>query len=114
MASKDSAAVRDDISDTVGHIGAELRALKSDVARLGQQMAALASATGNDAYRGARRQARRARENLDSAVTEAGEAALDAAENISDTLEDAVNRRPLAALAIAAGVGFVVGAAWRR
>jgi ElaB/YqjD/DUF883 family membrane-anchored ribosome-binding protein len=84
------------------------------VAVLAQQMGRLASAAGNEAYGSAKGELRRARKRLNGAAAEAGEAVQEASENAAVVLEDAVANRPLAALAIAAGVGFVMGAAWRR
>jgi hypothetical protein len=41
-------------------------------------------------------------------------AAQDAAVSIEETLEDAIAQRPLTTLVLALGVGFLIGAAWRR
>jgi ElaB/YqjD/DUF883 family membrane-anchored ribosome-binding protein len=51
-------------------------------------------------------------------VSERGNAALDAAQNavgsIEDTLEEAIQQRPLATVALAIGLGFLIGVTWRR
>ena len=73
----------------------------------------------------ARKQARRgykqARANVDSVVSdvsERGNAALDAAQDaaatLEETLEEAIQERPLAAVGLAIGLGFLIGVTWRR
>ena len=42
------------------------------------------------------------------------DAAQDAANTIEETLEDAVAQRPLAAIGLAVGLGFLIGVTWRR
>ena len=66
-------------------------------------------------------QARRAKASVDSALSDAtdkGRAAVDAVRDVADTfgeaLEDSLQRRPYATLALAAGIGFLFGATWRR
>jgi ElaB/YqjD/DUF883 family membrane-anchored ribosome-binding protein len=38
----------------------------------------------------------------------------DVADTFGDALDDSLRRRPYATLAVAAGIGFLFGAAWRR
>jgi ElaB/YqjD/DUF883 family membrane-anchored ribosome-binding protein len=66
-------------------------------------------------------QARRAKASVDSALSDAqdkGREAVDAVRDVADTfgdaLEDSLQRRPYATLALAAGIGFLFGATWRR
>jgi ElaB/YqjD/DUF883 family membrane-anchored ribosome-binding protein len=42
------------------------------------------------------------------------DAAHDAASSIEETLEDAITQRPLATVALALGIGFLIGVTWRR
>ncbi len=42
------------------------------------------------------------------------DAAHDAATSIEETLEQAISERPLAAVGLALGLGFLVGVTWRR
>ncbi len=114
MASKDSTAIKDDVVETIGDIGSELRSLKEDVAVLVQQMTSLLSTTGDETLRDAKKRARTAKKQFDGMVSDATDSVHEASETLTELLGDAVNKRPLAALAIAIGVGFVVGAAWRR
>jgi ElaB/YqjD/DUF883 family membrane-anchored ribosome-binding protein len=41
-------------------------------------------------------------------------AAQSQASSLADTLEDVVRERPLSTIAFALGLGFVIGAVWRR
>ncbi len=41
-------------------------------------------------------------------------AARDAASSVGDAVADAIEERPIAALAFAMGVGFLIGVFWRR
>ncbi len=92
----------------------EFESLKEDVSKLTQQVASLVSSTGGAAYR-------RARKNLDGVISDAsdkGQEAMDAVKDVTSTIgdavEDAVYKRPVTTLALAAGIGFLIGAIWRR
>jgi ElaB/YqjD/DUF883 family membrane-anchored ribosome-binding protein len=45
---------------------------------------------------------------------EALEALREVSEVLTDRVEGALQRRPIVTLAVALGVGFLIGAAWRR
>jgi ElaB/YqjD/DUF883 family membrane-anchored ribosome-binding protein len=108
-------------SVTMEDIQRDLQVMRADVSRLAQQMAGLLSTTGSDALREVKAQMSRARQSLDSALADAserGKHAVDTVRQRADTaldeLEDSVRRRPFASLALALGLGFLVGAIWRR
>ena len=42
------------------------------------------------------------------------EDARDAAYSIEESLEDSIQERPLASVVIALGIGFIIGAAWKK
>ena len=99
----------------------DVTAVKSDIAALTDQITdalnTFAGATKNQA----RRSYKQARANVDSAlddVTARGSdmlgAAQDAAVSIEETLEDAIAQRPIAAVGLALGLGFLIGVTWRR
>jgi len=58
------------------------------------------------------------RTKFESTVSEVGGSGRDAihelGENIADIVEESLRERPIATLALAAGLGFLVGAAFRR
>ena len=98
-----------------------LETLKSDVARLTEQLATVADTTKDEAIDEVRAQMQRVRRTIDGLMSEASdrgqeavEAVREAAEDFSETLEDSMHRRPLTTLALAVAFGFICGVAWRR
>lgn len=99
----------------------DVLAVKSDIAALTDQITDALNTFANSASKQARRGYRQARDNMDSALDDMSErgsammgAAQDAAGSIEETLEDAITQRPLATVGLALGIGFLIGAAWRR
>lgn len=87
--------------------------IRDDIARLGQ--------VGSSLSDEARAQIDRIKETVDAIISDAGEKGREATEAVremtadfSDAVEDSVRDHPVTALAVALGVGFVLGAAWRR
>jgi|SRR5579864_6216584 len=96
-------------------------AVKKDLAALAEQITDTIGNLAGDARKQARRSYKQAHANVDAAisdVSERGSAALDAAQDaaasIEETLEDVIAQRPLATVALALGLGFLIGATWRR
>jgi ElaB/YqjD/DUF883 family membrane-anchored ribosome-binding protein len=92
----------------------DLQALRDDFARLAEQVSAILSSKGNAAWR-------RAKTSVDGVVSDAqakGEEAVGAVREVSDNFVEAIDQsiqeRPYATLAIAAALGFLFGATWRR
>jgi ElaB/YqjD/DUF883 family membrane-anchored ribosome-binding protein len=101
-------------NDTAGNIQSDLQALRDDFGRLAEQVTGLLAQTGNAAWR-------HARVHVDGVVADAqdkGREAVGAVREVSDRFADAVDRsikqRPYATLALTAGLGFLLGAIWRR
>jgi ElaB/YqjD/DUF883 family membrane-anchored ribosome-binding protein len=99
----------------------DVAAVKNDISALTEQITDALNSFAGTAGKQARRGYKQARANVDSAVddlAERGSAAMDAAQDtansIEETLEDLVQERPLATVALALGLGFLIGAAWRR
>jgi ElaB/YqjD/DUF883 family membrane-anchored ribosome-binding protein len=99
----------------------ELTAVKNDIAHLSQQIADAVNALATIAQRETRRGMRRARENVDTVVSDASEragavasAAQEAASSLQESLEEVIEERPLTSVAIALAIGFLVGVTWRR
>ena len=95
--------------------------MKNDISALTEQISDALNSFAGTAGKQARRGYKQARANVDSAVddlSERGSAAMDAAQDaatsIEETLEDLVHERPLATVGFALGLGFLIGAAWRR
>ena len=99
----------------------DVAAVKNDISALTEQISDALNSFAGTAGKQARRGYKQARANVDSAVddlSERGSAAMDAAQDaatsIEETLEDLVHERPLATVGLALGLGFLIGAAWRR
>ena len=92
----------------------DLQVLRDDFGRLAEQVSAIFSNKGNAAWR-------RAKTSVDGVVSDAqskGQDAVGAMREVSDHFVDAIDQsikeRPYATLAIAAALGFLFGATWRR
>jgi ElaB/YqjD/DUF883 family membrane-anchored ribosome-binding protein len=99
----------------------DIAAVKNDIAALTEQITDALNSFAGTAQKQARRGYKQARANVDSAVDDLSErsgamldAAQDAASTIEETLEDVITQRPLATVGLALGIGFLIGATWRR
>jgi ElaB/YqjD/DUF883 family membrane-anchored ribosome-binding protein len=112
-----------DLSDnaTYQRLEKDVSAVKNDIAALTDQITDALNAFAGQASKQARRGYKQARANVDSAIDDASErgsamlgAAQDAAVSFEETLEDVITQRPLATVGLALGIGFLIGATWRR
>jgi ElaB/YqjD/DUF883 family membrane-anchored ribosome-binding protein len=99
----------------------DLAAVKNDISQLSRRISDTLNAVSGEATKQARRGYRQARRNVDAALSDAQErgnaameAAQDAAASIEETLEEAIRERPVASIAVALGLGFLIGVTWRR
>lgn len=99
----------------------DVTAVKSDIAALTGQITDAINTFAGTAKKQAKRGYKQARAQVDSTMddmTERGgamlDAAQDAAHSIEETLEDVITQRPLATVGLALGLGFLIGATWRR
>ena len=99
----------------------DVEAVKNDISALADQISDVIEAFKGDASRQARRTYKQARANVDSMMSDASqrgsealEAAQDYAGTLEESLEDASTQRPLAAVGLAIGLGFLIGVTWRR
>ena len=99
----------------------DVAAVKNDISALTEQITDALNSFAGTAGKQARRGYKQARANVDSAVddfSERGSAAMDAAQDaassIEETLGDLIQERPLATVGLALGLGFLIGAVWRR
>ena len=95
--------------------------MKNDISALTDQITDVLNTFAGSASKQARRGYQEVRANADSAygdLSERGSAmmdsAYDAASSLEESLEDTITQRPLATVGIALGIGFLIGAAWRR
>jgi ElaB/YqjD/DUF883 family membrane-anchored ribosome-binding protein len=106
---------------TYDRLEEDVTAVKNDISALTDQITDALNSFAGTAKKQTRRGYKQARANVDSAVddlSERGSAALgaaqDAALSIEETLEDVITQRPLATVGLALGLGFLIGATWRR
>jgi ElaB/YqjD/DUF883 family membrane-anchored ribosome-binding protein len=99
----------------------DVAAVKNDITALADQITDALNSFAGTAGKQARRGYKQARANVETAVDDMSErgsavmdAAQDAAYSIEETLEDAITARPLATVGLALGLGFLIGATWRR
>src|SRR5271165_4760947 len=99
----------------------DLTAVKNDIADLSQKLSDAVNALGVVAQSQARRGLRNALSDVESLASDASDragavanAAHDAASSVGDTLADVIDERPVATLAFALGLGFLIGVTWRR
>ena len=99
----------------------DVTAVKNDIAALSEQITDAINSFAGTATKEARRGYKQARASAEQAVDDMSErgsammdSAHDAASSLEESLEDAITQRPLATVGIALGIGFLIGAAWRR
>ncbi len=99
----------------------DLIAVKNDIAHLSEQITDAVGALATVAQNRGRRGLRQARASVEEIISSASDrtgavagAARDAASSLADTLTDAIRERPVASVALAMGIGFIAGVAWRR
>jgi len=123
MSSTDGEIGMSNLTDktTYERLEKDVAAVKNDITALAGQITDALNSFAGSAGKQARRGYKQARANVDSAVGDISErgsavmgAAQDAAISIEETLEDVVTRRPLATVGLALGLGFLIGATWRR
>jgi ElaB/YqjD/DUF883 family membrane-anchored ribosome-binding protein len=92
----------------------DLEALRDDVAHLTQQLAGIVAAKGSKTWN-------RARSNVEGVISDAQDAGMEAVgavrevgDNVVDAVDESLKKRPYTTLALVAGIGFLVGATWRR
>ena len=99
----------------------DVAAVKNDIAALTDQITDALNSFAGTAGNQARRGYKQARANAEQAMGDMSErgsammdAAQDAASSIEESLEDVITQRPLATVGLALGLGFLLGAMWRR
>jgi ElaB/YqjD/DUF883 family membrane-anchored ribosome-binding protein len=94
-------------SATVESLQDDLSAMRDDVSKLGQHVVDLASAKGAAAYQ-------RVKKNFDATTGEATDAVREVKEKFTGALDESLEERPYTTLLVALGLGFAIGAIWRR
>jgi ElaB/YqjD/DUF883 family membrane-anchored ribosome-binding protein len=107
-----------DATATVEDIQRDVQALRDDLAKLAGQVGDLLSVGGAEALAGLKKRARRVQDELDDTMSDAGERGREALSDVSDhlgeALQESMQEHPLTTVALAVGLGFLFGTAWRR
>ncbi len=123
MSSTDGEDAMKNMTDktTTERLQKDLDAVKNDISALADQISDVLDAFKGDARKQAKRTYKQARANVDSVMSDVGkrgsdaiDAAQDYANTLEESLEDAITQRPLAAVGLAVGLGFLIGVTWRR
>jgi len=96
----------------------DLQALRDDFARLAEQVSAILSNKGNAAWQRAKTGVKTSVDGVVSDAQAKGQEAVGAMRDVSDhfveAIDQSIKERTYATLAIAAALGFLFGATWRR
>ena len=107
-----------DATATVENIQRDVQALRDDLAKLAGQVSELLSAGGGEAIAGIKERVHRMQDGLDETMSDMGErgreALSDVSEHLSEALQESIEEHPLTTIALAVGLGFLFGTAWRR
>jgi ElaB/YqjD/DUF883 family membrane-anchored ribosome-binding protein len=123
MSSTDGEDAMKNMTDkaTYERLQKDVDAVKNDISALADQLSDVIEAFKGDARKQAKRTYKQARASVDSVMSDVGKRgsdALDAAQDyagtLEESLEDAITQRPLAAVGLAVGLGFLIGVTWRR
>jgi ElaB/YqjD/DUF883 family membrane-anchored ribosome-binding protein len=106
------------VTDATQDVQHDLRALREDLSTLAQEVTNLMGSTGNQTLDDVKDRIRGIRSALDEVISEAGVRGRDTlrgvSENLIPTIEESIKERPLMTLALALGLGFFLGATWRK
>ena len=117
MSSTDGEDAMKNMTDkaTYERLQKDVDAVKNDISALADQISDVLEAFKGDARKQAKRAYKQARSEVDSVMSDVGKRgseALDAAQEyagtLEESLEDAITQRPLAAVGLAVGLGFLI------
>ncbi len=113
-----SDGVREAGSAASADIQKDLQALRDDFGRLADQVTAILSDKGNAAWQRAKSSVKTSVDGVVADAQAKGHEAVGAMREVSDNfvaaIDESIKERPYATLAIAAAIGFLFGATWRR
>lgn len=101
-------------SSASGDIQADLAALRDDVTRLTSQLTDIVATRGSAAWRKAKVNVGDVVSDVQGKGREAAGAVREIGDHMVDAIDESLRTRPYTTLALAAGIGFLVGATWRR
>jgi ElaB/YqjD/DUF883 family membrane-anchored ribosome-binding protein len=96
------------------HIESDMQSLRDDFARLAEQVGDILANKGDAAWQRAKSSVDEVLADAQGKGREAVGAMRDVSDNFVEAIDDSLENRPYTTLAIAAGLGFLFGALWRR
>ena len=123
MSMSDGEAAVKNLTDkaTYERLQKDVTAVKNDISALTDQITDALNSFAGTATKQARRGYKQVRANAEETMDDMSErggammdAAHDAASSIGESLEEVITERPLATVGLAIGIGFLIGATWRR
>lgn len=97
-----------------GDFQKDLQTLRDDLGRLAEQVRDIVSSKGNAAWRRAKTSAEGVMSDAQAKGQEAASAMRDVSGHFVDAVDESIKTRPYTTLAIAIGLGFLLGTGWRR
>ena len=95
-----------------------LQSLRDEFGALAAEVTKLMEASDQDSADELKHRISQVHAKFESAVSNVGDSSRDAirefSENLADTVEGSLRERPIATLALAVGLGFIVGTVMRR
>lgn len=97
-----------------GDLQSDLQALREDLGRVAEQVRDIVTGRSNAAWRRAKTSADGAMSNAQAKGQEAAAAVRDVSNHFADAVDESIKNRPYTTLALAAGIGFLLGTTLRR
>jgi ElaB/YqjD/DUF883 family membrane-anchored ribosome-binding protein len=97
-----------------GDLQKDLQALREDLGRLAEEVSAIVTGKSNAAWRRAKTSADGVMSDAQARGQEAVAAMRDVSTHFADAVDESIKNRPYTTLAVAAGIGLLLGMSWRR
>ena len=97
-----------------GDFQKDLQALRDDLGRLADQIRNIVSGRGNAAWQRAKTTADSVMSDAQAKGQDAADAVRDVSSHFADAIDESIKNRPYTTLALAVGLGFLLGTSWRR
>lgn len=114
-------SARQDTSATIDNLRHDLQSLRGDISRLADEIPTMLSEVKEESLDAARRRIKRMKQEIDLSlahIRDTRRQAVQAVGDVADTLTEGVERslsmHPVATLALAVGIGCLIGASLRR
>lgn len=104
----------DAASAASGDFQNDLQALRDDLARLADQVRNIVTARGSAAWQRAKTRADGVMSDAQAKGQDAASAVRDVSSHFSDAIDESIKTRPYTTLALAVGLGFLLGTSFRR